>query len=74
MHTLEGPHRGSYQKWLPNGGRSPIRQECKDKNAEKANDQGASRNTRDDSVRTVMGGPFVRGQDRSAMKRYVREA
>ena len=45
----------------------------KDQKAEKANEQGTNCNTRAGSVRTIIGGPFVGGQGRSAMKRYVRE-
>ena len=46
----------------------------KEKKAKRANDQGASRNTRAGSVRTIIGGPFVGGQGRSVMRRYVRKA
>ncbi|XP_063935619.1 uncharacterized protein LOC135147089 [Daucus carota subsp. sativus] len=46
----------------------------KDQKAEKANEQGTNRNTRAGSVQMIIGGPFVGGQGRSGMKRYVREA
>ena len=51
-----------------------VAKKYKDKKANKANDQGARRNTRAGSVRTIIGGAFVGGQGRSAMRRYVPEA
>ena len=54
-----------------------VAQEAKNykkKKDEKANDQGGPRNARVGNIRTIIGGSFVGGQGRSAMRRYVREA